>query len=151
MKATYKDLMHLNSLVVEEMQWWHGKMHQCSGKAIISAQCHLVMTTNASGLGWGGWWRPFSHSSKLKDKAQGFQLPLEEGMSSNAQDLSGVKLTIQAGLKHFHNQVVLIETDNKVTQAYINHLGGHSIFLNSIAQDLWLMCYQAHILLVTVH
>ena len=72
-------------------------------------------------------------------------------MSSNAQELSSVKLMIKASLKHFCNQVVLVETNNKVTQAYINHLGGQSLFLNSITQDLWSMCYQAHILLVAVH
>ena len=151
MRTTYKDLMHLNSPVVEEMQWWHDEMHQWSGKAIISARCQMVVTTDASGLGWGGWWRPFGHSGKLKDEARGFWLPSEEGMSSNARELSGVKLTIQAGLEHFRNRVVLVETDNKVTQAYINHLGGRSIFLNSIARDLWSMCYRAHILLVAVH
>ena len=55
MRTTYKDLMHLNSPVVEEMQWWHDEMHQWSGKAIISARCQMVVTTDASGLGWGGW------------------------------------------------------------------------------------------------
>ena len=151
MRATYKDLMYLDSPVVEEMQWWHDEMHQWSGKAIISARCQMVVTTDASSFGWGGWWRPFGHSGKLKDEARGFWLQTEEGMSSNARELSGVKLTIQAGLEHFRNRVVLVETDNKVTQAYINHLGGRSIFLNSIARDLWSMCYQARILLVAVH
>ena len=54
-------------------------------------------------------------------------------MSSNAWGLSSVKLTVEAGLEHFCNQVVLVETDNKVTQAYVSHLGGWSPFLNSIA------------------
>ena len=27
MRATYKDVMHLNSQVIEEMQWWHDEMH----------------------------------------------------------------------------------------------------------------------------
>ena len=45
-------------------------------------------------------------------------------MSSNARELSGVKLTVKAGLEHFRNRVVLVETDNKVTQAYINRLAG---------------------------
>ena len=72
-------------------------------------------------------------------------------MSSNAWKLSGVKLAVKAGLEHFRNQVVLVETDNKVTQAYINHMGGRSSFLNSIARDLGSMCYQAQILLVAVH
>ena len=61
-------------------------------------------------------------------------------MSSNARELSGVKLTIKAGLEHFRNRVVLVKTDNKVTQAYVNHLGGQSPFSNSIARDLWSMC-----------
>ena len=72
-------------------------------------------------------------------------------MSSDARELSGVKLTIKAGLQHFRKQVVLLETNNKVTHAYVNHLGGRSLFLSSIAWDLWSMCYQAHILLVAVH
>ena len=46
---------------------------------------------------------------------------------------------------------MLVETDNKVAQAYINHLGGRSPFLSSIARDLWSMCYQAQILPVAVH
>ena len=111
----------------------------------------MVVTTDASSFGWGGWWRPFGLAGKLKDEARGFWLPSEEGMSSNARELSGVKLTIKAGLEHFRNRVVLVETDNKVTQAYINHFGGRSVFLNKITRDLWSMCYQARILLVAVH
>ena len=49
--ATYKDGMHLNSQVIEEMQWWHDEMHQWSRKAIISAQCQMVVTTDASSFG----------------------------------------------------------------------------------------------------
>ena len=72
-------------------------------------------------------------------------------MSSNARGLSGVKLTVKGGLEHFRNGVVLVETKNKVTHAYNNHLGGRSPFLNSIGRDLWSMCYRAQILLVAVH
>ena len=69
-------------------------------------------------------------------------------MSSDARELSGVKLTVKAALPSLRGRVVLVETDNKVTQAYINHLGDRSPFLSSIARDLW---YQAQILLVAVH
>ena len=51
-------------------------------------------------------------------------------MSNNARELSGVKLRVRAALPSLRGQVVLVETDNKVTQAYINHLGGRSPFLN---------------------
>ena len=47
--------------------------------------------------------------------------------------------------------MVLVETDNEVTQAYINHFGGRCVFLNSIVWDLWSMCYRARILLIAVH
>jgi hypothetical protein len=40
--------MHLNSQVIEEMQWWHDEMHRWSGTAIISAKCQMVVTTDAS-------------------------------------------------------------------------------------------------------
>ena len=53
-------------------------------------------------------------------------------MGSDAQELSSVKLIVKARLKHFRNRVVLVETDNKVTQAYINHVGGRSVVLKSI-------------------
>ena len=72
-------------------------------------------------------------------------------MTSDARELSGVKLNCKAGLEHFSSRVVLVETDNKVTQAYINHSGGRSVFSNSIARDLWPMCYRAHIPLVAVY
>ena len=72
MRAAYKDLMHLNSQVIEEMQWWHDEMHRWSGKAITLARCQMVLTTDASSFGWSGWWRPFGLAGKLKDEARGF-------------------------------------------------------------------------------
>ena len=34
-------------------------------------------------------------------------LPSEEGISSDARELSGVKLTVKAGLEHFRDRVVI--------------------------------------------
>ena len=61
--------MHLNSQVIEEMQWWHDEMHRRLGKAIISARCHMVVTTDASSFSWNGCWRPFGLTGKLDDEA----------------------------------------------------------------------------------
>ena len=72
-------------------------------------------------------------------------------MSSNARELSGVLLTVQAALPSLRGKQVLVETDNKATQAYVNHLGGRSRFLSSIARRLWTMCYSNNILLSAVH
>ena len=51
MSATYKDPMHLNSWVIEEMRWWHDLRHRWSDEAIISVRCHMVVTTDASSFG----------------------------------------------------------------------------------------------------
>ena len=42
MRAAYKDLMHLNSQVIEEMQWWHDKMHHGQARRSYSAKCQMV-------------------------------------------------------------------------------------------------------------
>ena len=59
--------------------------------------------------------------------------------------------TVQAALPQLRGKTVLVETDNKATQAYINHLGGRSRFLNNIARSLWLIAYKNNILLTAVH
>ena len=91
LQSSWKGKARLDTTIVEEMNWWHDEMHQWSGKSVISARCQMVVTTDASSFGWGGYWRQFGHQGRLKDEARGFWLPLEEGISSSAQELSGVK------------------------------------------------------------
>jgi hypothetical protein len=150
-KSGWKGKLSLDQETREEMEWWHDQMHNWSGKSIIPQRCQMVVTTDASSYGWGGWWRPFGQAGKVRHEARGFWLPSEENMSSNARELSGVLLTVKAAASHLRGKVVLVETDNIVTMAYINHLGGRSRFLNHIARDLWTLCYQHGILLQAVH
>ena len=72
-------------------------------------------------------------------------------MSGDARELFSVKLTVEAGCEHFCSKVVLVQTDNKITQVYINHLDGSSPLSSCNAHDLLSMCFQAQTLLVTVH
>ena len=142
-RATYKDGMHLNSQVIEEMQRWHDQMHRWSVCFIFlkvwDAQggCHHRCFKFRLG-------RVLETSRPLRP-AQGRGTRLlatdQRGNEQDARELSGVKLKVRAALPSLRGRVVLMETDNKVTQAYINHLGGRSPFLNSIARDLWSMCY----------
>ena len=90
----------------------------------------MVVTADAPGHDSGGWWRQFGQTGNLRNEARGFWLPHEQGMSSNARELSGVLLTVQAALPSLRGKQVLVEFDNKATQAYVNHLGGRSHFLN---------------------
>ena len=46
------------------------------------------------------------------------------------------------------NKVVLVETDNNSTKAYINHLGRRTIMLSAIAREIWHTAFQYGIYLV---
>ena len=106
----------------------------------------MVVTTDALNHSWGGWWRQFGQTRALRNEARGFWLLQEQKMPSNARELLGALLTVQAALSKLRSKQALVETDNKATQAYTNHLGGCSRILNSIARKLWTMCYSNRIL-----
>ena len=54
------------------------------------------------------------------------------GNSSNWRELAAISLTLRAAAPRLRNQVLLIETDNLVTKAYINHLGGRKPVLSRL-------------------
>ena len=72
-------------------------------------------------------------------------------MSSNGRELKGVLLSVKAATSALTGKRVLVETDNMTTMAYINHMGGRSQFINSMARELWAHCYKHNTLLVAVH
>ena len=47
--------------------------------------------------------------------------------------------------------MLLIETDNLATKAYINHLGGRKPVLSAIARDIWSTAHQFGIQPIAVH
>ena len=48
-------------------------------------------------------------------------------------------------------KVVLVETDNSATKAYINHMGGRTLMLSSIAREIWHTAHRYGIHLIAVH
>jgi hypothetical protein len=149
--SSWEGKVVLDDPSIEELLWWQQQMHQWSGQTIIPKRSQMVLTTDASHLGWGGWWRKFGQKGRFLDEARGFWLAREANMSSNGRELKAVLLSVKAAISHLAGHIVLVETDNKVTMAYINHMGGRSRFLHSMARELWLLCHQHSILLQAVH
>ena len=58
-------------------------------------------------------------------------------MSSNSRELHAVLYSVMAAAPRLRRSVVLVETDNSTTMAYVNHLGGRSRFLSAVAHRLW--------------
>ena len=69
---------------------------------------------------------------RKEDEARGFFSRREGKNSSNWRELTAVSLTLRAAASRLRNQVLLIETDNLVTKAYINHLGGRKPVFSAI-------------------
>ena len=72
-------------------------------------------------------------------------------MSSNSRELHAVLYSTMAAAPRLKNSVVLAETDNSTTMAYVNHLGGRSRFLSEVAHRLWRVTNQFGITLRAVH
>ena len=143
--------MSLSLRVLEELSWWHDEMVQWSGLSFIPVQHSHVLTTDASSHGWGGWWRRVGQKPRREDEARGFFLHRESRMSSNSRELHAVLYSTMAAAPRLKNSVVLVETDNSTTMAYVNHLGGRSRFLSEVAHRLWRVTNQFGITLRAVH
>ena len=126
-------------------------MVQWSGLSFIPVQHNHVLTTDASSHGWGGWWRRVGQKPRREDEARGFFLHRESRMSSNSRELHAVLYSTMAAAPRLKNSVVLVETDNSTTMAYVNHLGGRSRFLSEVAHRLWRVTNQFGITLRAVH
>ena len=110
-----------------------------------------VLTTDASSHGWGGWWRRVGCKPNRSDEARGFFLHKESRMSSNSRELHAVLYSVMAAAPRLRSSVVLVETDNSTTMAYVNHLGGRSRFLSAVAHRLWSVTNSYGITLRAVH
>ena len=55
-RGRWVDTVSLDQPVKEEMLWWVNEMKDWSGKSIIPVRSQMVVTTDASSHGWGGWW-----------------------------------------------------------------------------------------------
>ena len=148
--SSWEGLASLDGSSIEELQWWRQEMHLWSGQTIIPHRAQMVLTTDASHYGWGGWWRQFGHTGRRADECRGFWLRREARMSSNGRELKAVLLSVKAASAQLSGTRVLVETDNKTTMAYINHMGGRSRFLHSMARELWLHCHKHSIWLQAV-
>ena len=150
-KKDWDSPMSLSLRALEELSWWHEEMADWSGLSIIPVRHSKVLTTDASSHGWGGWWRRVGFKPRREDEARGFFTREESRMSSNSRELHAVLYSMMAAAPRLRNSVVLVETDNSTTKAYVNHLGGRSKFLSSVAHRLWLVTNKYGITLRAVH
>ena len=123
---------------MEELQWWCDCLPHANGKKLVVAAPDVVIQTDASKINRSGW-----GATRGLQTAGGRWTTAERQLHINALELKAATFGVQSFAKDLTRGHIVIQTDNAVTVAYINKMGGNnSRLLCSLAQDLWSWCIQ---------
>ena len=123
---------------------WASPSRILVGKPFSPPPPSLVITTDASGHGWGAVLHPH-HVSGVWSKGEALD-------NINSLELKAVLLALQNLESLVVGHSVLIRSDNMTVVSFINHQGGtHSLSLCRLALDLWEWCLQRRIFLHAAH
>ena len=137
-------LVPLTPSVVPHIQWWCDQSHLLLGNQFPPPQPSVVLTTDASLMGWG------AHLG-------GSEVAGHWDIDWQRQHINLLELeAVRRALDHFHPQIrnrsVLVRTDNTTVVAYINRQGGtRSKRLWSLTRLLLEWCMKHRISLQAVH
>ena len=129
----------------EFLSWWSNPDNLRSGIPLSPPDFVHVITTDASGDGWGG----------VLDgvhTVSGCWKPHQKVWHINRLEMLAVFLTLKHFCHTLTNKVVLVRTDNSTTCHYINKLGGTKS--KELCYQLWELvhwCLDKHIQLRAVH
>lgn len=123
---------------------WASPSRLLVGKPFAPPPPSLVITTDASRLGWGA----VLHSHRVS----GVWSKKESLDHINSLELKAVFLALQNLESHVLGHSVLIRSDNMTVVSFINHQGGtHSSSLCHLTLDLWDWCLLRGIFLHAAH
>ena len=123
---------------------WASPSRLLEGKLFAALPPSLVITTDASGQGWGAVLHPHRVSGVWSK---------EEALDHiNTLELKAVLLALQNLESLVVGHSLLIRSDNMTVVSFINHQGGtHSLSLCRLALDLWEWCLRRRIFLHAAH
>ena len=130
------DTVAWDSSCQEDLQWWSDDSHLLAGLPLGLSSPGLSLFTDASDTGWG---------ASLRDNhLSGLWSPHCSAFSINHRELLAVLYGVQGFLPLLRLRSVSLFVDNTTALAYLRNQGGtHSSLLNSVAQEILLLC-EAH-------
>ena len=127
-----------------ELQWWITNIKSANGSPIHPPATEMVITSDASKMGWGATHGNFSTNGRWSKQ--------ESALHINVLELKATFLAVQAFLKNQSNLAVKLHLDNTTAVTYINNQGGtRSTSLTSLTLQLWKWCLQHNILITAEH
>ena len=142
-RSHWNDVLYLNSLCRNELNWWLEKVDEFNYKEIKPEIIEEQLITDASSFAWG---------AKLGDlEAKGDWNQRVSGQSSNYRELLAILLALSAFKDKLEGKCIQILTDNVTAAAYINHKGGPSVELTEIAVSIWAIATEYSISMTSKH
>ena len=112
--------VHLSPEAITDLKWWADHLQYHSKTPIIINDPDLIITSDASDLGWGAWCGGKS--------VQGLWSQGEMFWHFNPRELQAAYLALKIFSPSQINQLfhIQLQTDNQAAVSYINHLGEHT-------------------------
>ena len=124
--------VHLSPKAITDLKWWADQLQYHNKTPICINNPDLIITSDASDLGWGAWCG--------KKSVQGLWSQEEMFWHINPRELQAAYLALKIFSPPQINQLfhIQLQIDNQAAVSYINHLGGtHSKLLCQLSLDLW--------------
>ena len=127
-KGNFDGLMQLSSAAKAELQWWV-KNTDRAYKPISHGKHNLLITADASNLGWGA----VCHGVKTG----GHWTAIEALQHINYLEMLAIFLGLKTFTREHQNIHIRAMTDNTTAVSVLNHMGtSHSDFCNTLCRDM---------------
>ena len=126
-------LIPIDPVIVPHLAWWANPRNWASGTPFSVERRLTSITTDASLLGWGGFWDNEMVSGQWTTEFSSKHI--------NHLELEAVSRTLHYFQSHLKNHLVTVFTDSTTVVSYINRQGGtHSPSLCVETWNLWNWC-----------
>ena len=127
--GNFDGITSLDSEAREEVIWWLKNVGDAK-KDLVEPEPSLVISTDASLLGWGAEFESNSTGGLWNSE--------ESSLHINVLELKAIEFGLKSFLNKSHGQHIRIKSDNTTAIAYINNKGGvKSIPCHRVAKDIW--------------
>ena len=114
-QGDYDAVMNLSEHSKAELLWWINNITQ-SQRLLLTSNPDLILTTDASLLGWGALLNGMETRGHWSTEEQGFHI--------NYLEMKGVLLGFKSLCPNAHDTHICVQSDNTTTVTYINAMGG---------------------------
>lgn len=142
-KGDFDALVVISKEAEEELDWWLQNIDSAFFP-IERSEPEMVITTDASTLGWGAVCHPKQTGGRWS--------VLERNNNINVLELMAIEHALKSFSKDIDGKHIKVLTDNSCAVSYIEKMGGsHSADCNDVAKRIWIWCKDRNIWLTVAH